>query len=67
MLTDPEPTDAELHEQIVQATMLRTGCTREEAKIIMRRIGDRLVGYTHDEVAEMHPLPAQESEGRETG
>ena len=28
-----------------------------EAEVILDRTADRLAGYTHEEVAEMHPLP----------
>lgn len=39
-----------------QLTMMRRGCDRAEAEVILARVGDRLAGYTHEEVAEMHPL-----------
>ena len=30
---------------------------RAKAEVILDRTADRLAGYTHEEVAEMHPLP----------
>lgn len=49
--------DREAREQFLQIVMQRRGCDRDEAEVIMRRIADRLGGHTHEEVAEMHPLP----------
>ena len=51
-----EPT---FREQMIALTMKRRECDREEAEIILNRIADRLDGYTHEEVAEIHPLAEQ--------
>lgn len=52
----------ELREAIVQAVMQRRGCGREEAETIMRRIADRLEGYSSAEARARHPLPRERDE-----
>ena len=44
-------------EELIVITMKQQGCDRAEAEVIVDRVADRLGGYSHDEVAEMHPLP----------
>jgi hypothetical protein len=58
-MSEPK-SDDELREMVLQAIMTRRGCDRDEAKIISRRIGDRLDGYTHDEAVERNPLPTRD-------
>lgn len=45
-------------EELIAITMKQRGCDRAEAEVIVDRVADRLGGHSHDEVAEMHPLPA---------
>lgn len=52
----------EFRELMVRAVMTRRACGRVEAEVIMQRIADRLGGYTHAEVVEMHPLPQDASD-----
>lgn len=59
-MTDLSPEDLAVREEMVQAVMKNRGCAREEAEVIMKRIADRLGGYTHDEVVRMHPLPPKD-------
>lgn len=33
----------------------------ERAEIIMHRIADRLAGYSHEEVVQMHPMPEEQA------
>ena len=47
----------DFREQLISLTMESRGCDRAEAEVILDRTADRLAGYTHEEVAEMHPLP----------
>ncbi len=47
----------EFREQLIEATMKRTGCDRAEAEVLIERVADRLAGFTHEEVVQMHPLP----------
>lgn len=47
----------ETQEAMVTAIMHRRDCDRDEAKVIMRRVWDRLGGYTHDEAKVRRPLP----------
>ena len=48
--------DREFREKLIELTMARRDCGRAEAEVILARVADRLAGYTHEEVAEMHPL-----------
>lgn len=52
---NPE-TAASFREQLIEIAM-RGGATRTQAEVWLARVGDRLRGYTHDEVVEMHPMP----------
>jgi hypothetical protein len=48
--------EKEFREKLISIFIDNYGYTRDEAKIILRRIGDRLDGYTHLEAAERNPL-----------
>ncbi len=50
-------------EEMIALTMKRRGCDRAEAEVILDRIADRLDGYSHEEVVEMHPLPVLAGDG----
>lgn len=47
----------ELRDGMKDAIRARRDCDDAEAEVILARIVDRLDGYTHEEVAERHPLP----------
>ncbi len=49
--------DRALREQLLQGVMAQRGCDEEEGNVILARIADRLGGYSHGEVKQMHPLP----------
>ena len=50
--------DRALRDGMKNAIKAHRGCDDAEAEVILVRIADRLGGYTHDEVKQMHPLPS---------
>lgn len=42
--------------QNLKNAMMASGMNEESAETTLRRIADRLGGYTHEEVVQMHPL-----------
>lgn len=52
----------EAREKMLKAMMAKRGCGRVEAEVIMRRVADRLDGYTHAEAVQRHPLPHERDE-----
>lgn len=54
--------DGEIREAFLKATMAKRGCGLVEAEVILRRIADRLDGWTHAEVVDRNPLPHERDE-----
>lgn len=54
------------HDDVPFRVMLACVCdlSPEDADVYTERIADRLAGYSHDEVVEMHPLPSDPEAGR---
>jgi len=50
--------DRAARERLKQAIMRRRNCDDAEAEVMLRRVADRLGGYTHEEAVERHPLPS---------
>lgn len=50
----------EFREKLIDIFTQHYGYTREEALVILARIGDRLDGFTHEEAALRNPLERNE-------
>ena len=53
-------TAKEFREELINILTKNYGYTREEALIVLARIGDRLDGFTHEEAAARNPLERNE-------
>lgn len=52
----------EAREQIRGLVQHAANLSDEDSEVVMQRIADRLAGYTHEEVVEMHPLSWENNE-----
>ena len=46
-------------EELIAVTMKSMGCERDQAEVIVDRVGDRLGGMTHEEAVTANPYPRE--------
>ena len=54
-----DESDRKLREQL-KRSLMESELDEAQAEVLLRRIADRLGGYTHDEVVKRHPMPGRE-------